>query len=137
MSETLVTIGKYLDVTEAHIAAGLLRSEGIPVYPLDVNHVSANPFPGVGLGGVRLQVPARFEQEARRLLANRESSDVAELNYLATGDRSKPEETESDHLVFGIFSISDRVKRKEFWIRFAVFDIVFFALVLLAMWVTS
>ena len=43
MAETLVTIGKYLEMTEAQIAAGMLRSEGIPVYPLDINHVSANP----------------------------------------------------------------------------------------------
>jgi hypothetical protein len=137
MSETLVTIGKYLDVTEAHIAAGLLRSEGIPVYPPDIDHVSANPLPGVGIGGVRLQVPASFEQEGRRLLANRESSDEAELTYLATGELSKSEEMESDRLVFGLFSISDRVKRKEFWIYFSLFDIVFVALVFLAIWATS
>jgi hypothetical protein len=137
MSETLVTIGKYLDVAEAQIAAGLLQSEGIPVYPLDINHVSANPLPGVGLGGVRLEVPARFEQEARRLLANRESSAEAELSYLATGERSEPEEVESDRLMFGILSISDRVKRRGFWIYFVLFDIVFLALVLLAIWATS
>ena len=135
MSEALVTIGKYLDATEARIAAGLLQSEGVPVYPPDIDHISANPLPGVG--GVRLQVPASFEQEARRLLASRESSDEAELAYLATGELSKPEEMESDRLVFGIFSISDRVKRKKFWIYFALFDLVFFALVILGIWATS
>ena len=137
MSEPLVTIGKYLDVTEAHIAAGLLQSEGIPVYPPDINQLSASPFPGVGLGAVRLQVPASFEQEARRLLANHEYSDEAELTYLATGERSKPEAMKSDRLLFGIFSISDRIKHKEFWIRFVLFDIAFFALVLLAILATS
>ena len=135
MSETPLTIGKYLDATEARIAAGLLQSEGVPVYPPDIDHISANPLPGVG--GVRLQVPASFEQEARRLLASRESYDEAELTYLATGERSKPEETESDRLVPGISSISDRLKRKEFWIYFVSFDIVFVALVLLAIWATS
>ena len=137
MSETLVTIGKYLDVTEAHIAAGLLQSEGIPVYPPVINQVSANPLPGVAQGSVRLRVPASFEQEARRLLANRKSFDETELTYLATGELSKPEEMESDRLVFGIFSISDRVERKEFWIYLITFDIVFFALVVLAIWATS
>ena len=83
MSETLVTIGKYLDATEARIAAGLLQSEGVPVYPPDIDHISANPLPGVG--GVRLQVPASFEQEAHKLLASREPYDEAELTYLATG----------------------------------------------------
>lgn len=137
MSETLVTIGKYSDSTEAHIAAGLLQSEGIPVYPVDMNHVSANPLPGVGFGCVRLQVPERYEREARRLLANRESSDGEELTYLATGERSKPEEAESEGLVFGILALRDRVKRKEFWIKFVLLDLVFFALALLAIWATS
>jgi hypothetical protein len=132
MSETLVTIGKYLDVTEAQIAAGLLKSEGIPVYPPDINHAAANALPGVGLGDVRLQAPARFEQEARRLLANRDSSAEAELTFLATGERSTPEEVESDRFMFGILSISDRVKRKEFWIKLAFFDIAFVALAILA-----
>ena len=137
MSETLVTIGKYLDATEAHITAGLLRSEGIPVYPLDINHASANPLPGVGSGSVRLRVPASFEGEARRVLADRESSDDEDSTYLATGELSKPEEAESDRLAFGMSSISDRVKRKEFWIYFVLFDIVFLALVFLAIWATS
>lgn len=137
MPETLVTIGKYFDVTEAQIAAGLLRSEGIPVYPLDINHVSVNPLPGVGLGGVRLQVPESFEQEARRLLVDRESPDEAELTYLATGEPSKPEQTESDRPVFEMLRLGDRVRRKKFWIYFVSFDIVFFALVFLAIWATS
>ena len=136
MSETLVTVGKYLDASEAHIAAGLLQSEGIPAYPLDINHVSANPLLGIGLGGVRLQVPAEFEHEARRLLGNRESSDEAELIYLATGERSKPEEAESVRLVFGVLSLSDRIKRREFWIKFILFDLVVLALILTAIWVT-
>ena len=137
MPETLVTIGRYLDVTEAHIAAGLLQSEGIPVYPLDINHASANPLLGIGLGGVRLQVPARFEREARRLLANREPSDEEELTYLATGKRSKPEETEADRLLFGLVGISNRIKRKRFWIKFVLFDTIVLALVVLAVWATS
>lgn len=137
MSETLVTVGKYFDSTEAHIAAGLLQSEGIPVYPMDINHVSANPLLGIGLGGVRLQVPVRFEQVARQVLANREFSDEAELTYLATGERLKPEESGSDRPVFGLFRISDQVKRKEFWIKFVWFDMVCLALVFLAFWLIS
>lgn len=137
MPEALVTIGKYLDVTEAHIAAGRLQSEGIPVYPLDISDLSTIPLPGVGSGSVRLQVPASFEQAARALLTNRESSNEAELTYLATGELSKPEDMDSDRLVFGLFSISDRVKRKQFWIYLVSLDIVFFALVFLAIWAKS
>lgn len=137
MSETLVTIGRYLDPTEAHIAAGLLRSEGIPVYPLDTEHSSENLLPGVGSGGFRLQVPASFEQEAPRLLANRESSDEAESTDLATRELSKPERAESGPLLFGMLSIRDRLRHKDFWLNFPLFDIAFVALVLLAIWATS
>ena len=137
MSETLVTIGKYFDATEAHIAGGLLQSEGIPVFPIDINHVSANPVLGIGLGGVRLQVPASFEQRARKVLANRESPDEAELVYLATGARSKLEESEADRLTFGVLRIGDQLRRKEFWVKFVVFDLAFSILVLLAIWATA
>jgi hypothetical protein len=131
MSESLVTIGKYPDVTEAQIAAGRLQSDGIPVYPLNINHLSANPLPGVGSGGVRLQVPEGFEQEARRLLSNQESDGVA-LNYLATGDQSALEETQDDHAALGVFRIRSWFRRQAFWVCFVSFDIVVISLVLVA-----
>jgi hypothetical protein len=74
MSETLVTIERYFDVTEAHIAAGFLESEGIHVHLPDVNHVSANWTLGVAVG-VRVQVPESQAQEARLLLASRKPLD--------------------------------------------------------------
>lgn len=137
MSETLVTIGRYLDVTEAHIAAGRLRAEGIPVYPLDINHLSANPILGVGLGGVRLRVLVRFEQKARRVLSGLELSDGAELNYLATGDASEPEEIPDGHSGLGVFRVPDWVKRGKFWVCFVAFDIAFFFLIFLFTWAKS
>lgn len=137
MSEALVTIGEYFDVTEAHIAAGFLRSEGIPVYPRDVDSAATNPLPGIGLGGVRLQVPAGFEREALRLLADRESSDDEALSHLASGDGANPEETRSDRLGFGVFRISNRLRSRAFWIKFVLLDIAFFGLVLLAIWAAS
>jgi hypothetical protein len=137
MSETLVTIGRYLDVTEAHIAVGLLRSEGIPVHPLDVNHLSANPLLGIGLGGVRLQVPASLEREAREILANHESPNEVELDYLATGKRFHRDEPSSDRVVFGLVRFSDRVTRKGSWTSFLVFGAVFFAFMFLLIWVSS
>lgn len=91
MPETLVTVARYIDVTEAHIAAGLLESEGIPVHAIDVNHVSANPLLAIGLGGVRLQVPASFERAARDVLANRQS-----LEEGSEDDRSTDESTETE-----------------------------------------
>jgi hypothetical protein len=67
MTAGLVTIQTYNDVTEAHIAAGLLESAGIPVYLHGANHVSANWMLGLAVG-VRLQVPVDCEGDAREVL---------------------------------------------------------------------
>jgi hypothetical protein len=88
MPEALVTIAQYFDVTEAHIAGGLLESEGIPVHLMDVNHVSANPLLGIGLGGVRLQVPAAFEQAAREVLASRKSLEEDDQDQFSADELS-------------------------------------------------
>ena len=71
MPSGLVTIETYSDATEAHIAAGLLESAGIPVYLHGVNHVSANWMLGLAVG-VKLQVPVACEQDARNMLAARQ-----------------------------------------------------------------
>jgi hypothetical protein len=96
MPETLVTVARYFDVTEAHIAVGLLESEGIPAHPMDVNHVSANPLLGIGLGGIRLQVPASFEEAAREVLASRQSLEEANRNDLSTDESSGDETSRRD-----------------------------------------
>jgi len=69
-----VTIQTYSDVTEAHIAAGLLESAGIPVHLHGANHVSANWMLGVAVG-VRLQVHADCENDARELLGSQVALD--------------------------------------------------------------
>jgi hypothetical protein len=96
MPEALVTIAQYFDVTEAHIAGGLLESEGIPVHLMDVNHVSANPLLGIGLGGVRLQVPATFEQAAREVLASRKSLEEDDQGYLSADELSGRKASQDD-----------------------------------------
>ena len=63
------TVDRFFHPTEAHIAAGRLKSEGIPVYLLGINHASANWLLSSALGGIRLQVPAAYVDDARRFLA--------------------------------------------------------------------
>ena len=65
----LVTVDRFLHPTDAHIAAGRLESEGIPVNLLGINHASANWLIINALGGIRLQVPHEFVEEARSILA--------------------------------------------------------------------
>ena len=70
-----VTVDRYYHPTEAHIAAGRLESEGIPVFLLGINHASANFWLANALGGIQLQVPADFVDAAREALG--ETNDVA------------------------------------------------------------
>jgi hypothetical protein len=63
------TVDRFFHPTDAHIAAGKLESEGIPVFLLGINHASANWLLSNALGGIRLQVPAGHVDDARRLLA--------------------------------------------------------------------
>ena len=63
------TVDRFFHPTVAHIAAGKLESEGIPVFLLGINHASANWLLANALGGIRLQVPASHVDDARLLLA--------------------------------------------------------------------
>jgi hypothetical protein len=69
------TVDRFFHPTDAHIAAGKLESEGIPVFLLGINHASANWLLSNALGGIRLQVPARCANDARKLLAEIATSD--------------------------------------------------------------
>ena len=64
-----ITVDRFFHPTDAHIAAGKLEAEGIPVFLLGINHASANWLLSTALGGIRLQVPARYVDGARQLLA--------------------------------------------------------------------
>lgn len=63
------TVDRYFHPTDAHIAAGKLESEGIPVFLLGINHASANWLLSNALGGIRLQVPEDYIEDARKLLS--------------------------------------------------------------------
>ena len=69
-SPAWTTIESYFHPTEAHIAAGRLESEGVPVFLLGINHASANWIIANALGGIQLQVPADCVEEARTILAD-------------------------------------------------------------------
>lgn len=67
--DSLVTVDRYLHPTDAYIAAGRLESEGIPVFLLGINHASANWLITNALGGIRLQVPFEYVEDARSILS--------------------------------------------------------------------
>ncbi len=65
----LVVVNSYINMLDAHIARGLLESEGIPATLHSEHHVSAFWPLANALGGVRLQVPEHRAEEARDVLA--------------------------------------------------------------------
>ena len=69
------TVDHFYHPTDAHIAAGKLKSEGIPVFLLGIHHASANWLISTALGGIRLQVPANHVDDAHQLL-----KEIAEPN---------------------------------------------------------
>jgi hypothetical protein len=68
----------YSDAASAEVAAGLLRSEGVPV---DIR--SDVPVPGL-IQGFSVRVPANMVHRAEWVLANAEFSEE-ELAFIATG----------------------------------------------------
>ena len=85
------TVDRYFHPTEAHIAAGKLESEGIPVFLLGINHASANWLLSNALGGIRLQVPKNFVEDAKQLLSETvEIGDEGEMCPRCGSTESSP-----------------------------------------------
>ena len=77
MNEPWQQFATYSDAASAEVAAGLLRSEGVPV-----NVASDEPMPGL-IQGFRLLVPAEMLHRARWVVANADFTDE-ELAFFAT-----------------------------------------------------
>jgi hypothetical protein len=77
LSEQWQEFAAYADAASAEVAAGLLRSEGVPV-----NVASDEPMPGL-IRGFRLMVPAEMLHRARWVVSNAAFTDE-ELAFFAT-----------------------------------------------------
>lgn len=67
--DTLVTLARLHTPTEAVLHKNCLEQAGIPAFLSDANLVQADAWLTTAVGGVRLQVPASCEAEAREVLA--------------------------------------------------------------------
>jgi hypothetical protein len=74
-SPNWTTVDRFFHPTDAHIASGKLESEGIPVFLLGINHASANWLLSNALGGIQLQVPENYVEDARKLLSETAEAD--------------------------------------------------------------
>jgi hypothetical protein len=73
----LTTIAAYTFPYEAQIARAKLDSEGIPAFVADEQTINMQWLYSNALGGVRLQVPEQFAQQALDILAEDYSEDLA------------------------------------------------------------
>jgi hypothetical protein len=74
----LVTVARFLYLYEAELLAGRLESEGVPAYIPDVMTVTVDPLIINSIGGIRVQVPSPYLEQAREIVG-------------AMQQRSKPE----------------------------------------------
>lgn len=65
----LVTVSRYSFPYEAHLARALLESEGIPAFVADEHTINMQWLYSDAMGGVRLQVPEDWAQQAWDILA--------------------------------------------------------------------
>jgi ascorbate-specific PTS system EIIC-type component UlaA len=69
MTERLVTVAVFVSPHEAGMAKGELEACGIPAFVADEFAIGANPLYSNALGGIKVQVPAQFVEEARQILS--------------------------------------------------------------------
>lgn len=73
----LVTVASYTDAIQAHLARGRLEAEGIRAEVADEHYVSADWLMSNAVGGVKVRVPERMAERARRILQEIEAGDFA------------------------------------------------------------
>ena len=78
MTEKLVTVAVFVSPHEAGMAKGELEAYGIPAFVADEFAIGANPLLSNALGGIKVQVPARFVAEARQVLPVETSREAAD-----------------------------------------------------------
>ncbi|HET6725112.1 MAG TPA: hypothetical protein VFH85_03820 [Gammaproteobacteria bacterium] len=71
-----VTVETYDTTTNAHIAMGRLRAEGIKARLADEHFVTMDWLYSIALGGIKLQVPRGQAQWAREILDTDYSEDL-------------------------------------------------------------
>lgn len=76
----LVVVARFSFPHEAHIARGLLESEGIPAFVADEHTVNMQWLYSNAMGGVRLAVPRMHAQKAHEVL-NDDFSEAVDSEF--------------------------------------------------------
>ena len=73
----LVTVGRFLNTTDAHLTCECLKAAGIPAIVVDSHLVQTNSLWAIAVGGARVQVPAARVDEAKEVIAAYARGDFA------------------------------------------------------------
>jgi hypothetical protein len=65
----LVTVGRFLNTTDAHLTCEYLKAAGVPAIVADAHLVQTNSLWAIAVGGARVQVPAARFAEAKEVIA--------------------------------------------------------------------
>ena len=65
----VVNIAEFDTIIEANISMGRLKAEGIPCWLADEHLIQTDMLLIPALGGIKLQVPVEFAEQARSILA--------------------------------------------------------------------
>jgi len=74
MSDNFVTVRAFSMPWQADVARATLETRGIPVSVADANTVSVNWLYSNAIGGVRVQVPEEFTEQANEILSSQVES---------------------------------------------------------------
>jgi len=74
------TVKSYTIAMHAYIAKGRLEAEGIPAYIADEHFVTLNWTISLAIGGVRVQVPLAYIEQAQQVISNLEQGEYETLD---------------------------------------------------------
>ena len=86
----ITTIKTYTIAMDAYIAKGRLEAEGIPAYIADEHYITLDWTISVAIGGVRVQVPYAYIEQANQVI-----SDLEQGEYEVTDTEEQLEHEEA------------------------------------------
>lgn len=94
MSDSFVTVGHFLNLSNAYLVRSRLEAAGLRTFFPDEHSALANEggFLGLGKSGIRIQVAACDEEEALALIEGDERESVDETVYVPPAEGADEEE---------------------------------------------
>lgn len=94
MSDSFVTVGHFLNLSQAYLVRSRLEAAGLRTFFPDEHSALANEggFLALGKSGIRIQVAAGDEEEALALIEGDERESVDETVYVPLAEGAEEEE---------------------------------------------